>query len=363
MLHRGSTTIKMPMIDLRSDTVTQPTEIMLEAMRAASFGDDSRDGDATVLTLENLAAELTGKAAAAFMPSGTMTNLVAVLAHAQRAGEVLLEAGAHILNSELGGITALAGAFYKAIPGTRGAMELELLTDAIRSASHQNFGTGLVCLETSHNRAGGAVLPLDHMRAVYELARERDIPVHTDGARLFNAAVALGTEVKSITRYTDSVCFCVSKGLSAPVGSLLCGSAHFIERARAYRRMVGGNMRQAGPLAAAGIVALQTMVERLKDDHETAKKLAEGLYRLDPGFVDPTDVETNIVKVQLPATGPSASDWSHNLQRAGVRVSPCDRYALRFVTHRHIDEDAVDHALEAFASVSSRASSDQLRVQ
>ncbi len=346
------------MIDFRSDTVTRPTQAMLEAMHTASLGDDSRDGDATVLKLESHAAELTGKAAAAFMPSGTMTNLVAVLAHTQRGGEVLLESGAHILNSELGGITSLAGAFYKAIPGKRGTMELDQLADAVRSASAQNFGTALICLETSHNRAGGAVLPLAHMQAVYALACERSIPVHTDGARIFNAAAALGAEVKFITQYTDSVCFCISKGLSAPVGSVLCGSAHFIERARAYRRMVGGNMRQAGPLAAAGIVALQTMVDRLKDDHATAKHLATGLHRMDPSFVNPADVETNIVRVQLPATGPTAAHWSTHLKHAGVLVSPCDRYALRFVTHRHIDADDVEEALDVFASFRSRSDSD-----
>lgn len=347
----------MPVIDFRSDTVTRPTETMLEAMRAASLGDDARDGDATVLKLESLAAELTGKTAAAFMPSGTMTNLVAVLAHTQRAGEVLLESGAHILNSELGGITALAAAFYKAIPGQRGAMELERLADAIRSASAQNFGTALICLETSHNRAGGAVLPLPHMRAVYALACEHGIPVHTDGARIFNAAVALGTEVKLLTQYTDSVCFCVSKGLSAPVGSLLCGSTHFIQRARAYRKMVGGNMRQAGPLAAAGIIALETMVDRLKDDHAMAKSLAKGLHRMEPSLVDPADVETNIVRVELPTSGPTAAYWSTELKRAGVSVSPCDRHALRFVTHRHIDADDLEEALTVFASLQSRIDS------
>src|SRR5918999_2854240 len=181
----------MAMIDLRSDTVTRPTEAMLESMREASLGDDSRDGDATVEQLEALAAECMGKAAAAYMPSGTMTNLVAVLAHTQRGGEVLLEAGAHILNSELGGITAVAGAFYKGIPGTRGAMNVERLSEAIRAPTRQNFGTALVCMETTHNRAGGAVLPLDHMSQVYELARDAGVPVHLDGARVFNAAAAL----------------------------------------------------------------------------------------------------------------------------------------------------------------------------
>jgi threonine aldolase len=338
-------------IDLRSDTVTRPTEAMLESMREASLGDDSRDGDETVRKLEALAAERVGKAAAAYMPSGTMTNLVAVLAHTHRGGEVLLESGSHILNSELGGITAVAGAFYRGIPGRRGAMDLERLAETLRAATRQNFGTALVCMETTHNRAGGAVLPLGHMRAVHELAANRGVPVHIDGARIFNAAAALGTEARSIASHGESVCFCVSKGLSAPVGSLLCGTTEFVERARAFRRMVGGNMRQAGPLAAAGVVALETMVTRLSQDHATAQRLARGLHALDPCFVDPEEVETNLVKVQVPQDGPAAAEWSSRLERAGIRVSPCERHALRFVTHRHIGEREVDVALEAFAGV------------
>src|SRR5687767_6832545 len=255
------------MIDLRSDTVTRPTEAMLESMREASFGDDSRDGDETVRRLEALAAERMGKEAAAFMPSGTMTNLVAVLTHTARGGEVLLEADSHMLNSELGGITTVAGTFYRPIAGVRGAIDLDRLAENIRVATRQNFGTALVCMETSHNKAGGAVLPLAHMQAVREVTRKAGVPVHIDGARVFNAAVALKTDAASIAQHGDSIAFCVSKGLSAPVGSLLCGSGAFVERARAFRRMVGGNMRQAGPLAAAGIVALETMTERLAEDH------------------------------------------------------------------------------------------------
>jgi threonine aldolase len=338
------------MIDLRSDTITRPTEDMLDAMRAASFGDDSRDGDVTVGRLENIAAQLTGKESASFMPSGTMTNLVAVLAYAQRGSEILLEAGAHILNSELGGIAALAGVVYRAIPGNRGAMDINELTAAMRPPSRHNFGTALVCLETSHNRAGGAVLSLSHMRRVRELAEQHRVPVHTDGARIFNAAVALKTPVSSIAQHTDSLCFCISKGLSAPVGSLLCGSSDFIERARAFRRMVGGNMRQAGPLAAAGIVALETMVDRLRADHATAKRLALKLYGLDTSLINPADVETNIVRVQLPRDDSNAVEWSDDLRKAGVLVNPCERDALRFVTHRHIDDADVDHTATVFAS-------------
>lgn len=339
------------MIDLRSDTITRPTEAMLESMREASLGDDSRDGDETVRKLEALAAARLGKEAAAYMPSGTMTNLVAVLAHTQRGGEVLLEAGAHILNSELGGITAVAGAFYKPIPGNRGVMDLQRLADAVRPATRQNFGTALVCMETSHNRAGGAVLPLEHMRAVHDIAARHGVPVHTDGARVFNAAAALRTDARNVAQHADSICFCVSKGLSAPIGSLLCGSSEFIERARAFRRMVGGNMRQAGPLAAAGILALETMVDRLDQDHATAKELAVGLHRIDPGLIDPDEVETNIVKVQVPRDRQTAAEWSENLKKRGVRVNPCEPYALRFVTHRHIGKADVDEAVHTFADV------------
>lgn len=339
------------MIDLRSDTITRPTEAMLESMREASFGDDSRDGDATVMKLEALAAECTGKDAGAFMPSGTMTNLVAVLTHTQRGGEVLLEEGAHILNSELGGIAALSGAFHKAIPGKRGAMDLDVLREKIRPMTRHNFCTALVCMETSHNRAGGAALPLAHMQAVHTLAREHGVPVHTDGARLFNAAIALGVDAREIARHTDSVCFCVSKGLSAPVGSVLCGSSIFIERARAFRRLVGGNMRQAGTLAAAGIVALQTMVDRLKDDHAAAKRLARGLHAIDTRLTDPEDVDTNLVRVDVSFTQRDATDWSAALAKQGIAVSPADPRSLRFVTHRHVGNAEIDQALAAFAAV------------
>jgi threonine aldolase len=339
------------MIDLRSDTVTRPTEAMLESMREATFGDDSRDGDETMGRLEALAAAKMGKEAAVFMPSGTMTNLVALLTHTPRGGEVVLEAGAHILNSELGGITSLAGAFYKAIPGKRGAMDLDKLARTIRPATRHNFGTALVCMETSHNRAGGAVLPLAQMHEVYALARRHGVPVHTDGARVFNAAVALSTDAARIAEHTDSICFCVSKGLSAPVGSLLCGAAAFVERARAFRRMVGGNMRQAGPIAAAGIVALEKMTGRLSEDHATARRLAEGLHRMRPDMVDPGEVETNIVNVDVSSSGRPASDWAAALRARGILVSPGDAYTLRFVTHRHVGAAEVDEAVHAFGEV------------
>lgn len=339
------------MIDLRSDTVTRPTEAMLESMREATFGDDSRDGDPTVMKLERLAAERMGKEAGAFMPSGTMANLVAMLAHAQRGGEVLLEQGSHTLNAELGGIAGVAGLFYRGLPGHRGAMEIEALREALRPTLRNQMGTALVWMENTHNRSGGAVLPQDHMKAVHALANERGVPVHLDGARIFNAAAALGIEAKQLAQHADSVCFCVSKGLSAPVGSVLCGSGAFIERARAFRRMVGGNMRQAGPIAAAGIVALETMVDRLTEDHRAAKRLAEGFHRIDSSLVDPREVETNLVRMEVRKSGQRALQWSAALKEKGILVSPCDAYALRFVTHRHIGDAEVDAAIGAFASL------------
>jgi threonine aldolase len=283
-----------------------------------------------------------------------MANLVAALAHGRRGGEVLLEGGSHTLNAELGGIAAVAGLFHRGMPGARGAMDIDALREAVRPAARNQMGTALIWMENTHNRAGGAVLPLAHMDAVYGIARENGVPVHLDGARVFNAAVALGVQAAEIAARADSVCFCVSKGLSAPVGSVLCGSAEFVERARACRRMVGGNLRQAGPLAAAGIVALETMVERLAEDHRTAKRLAAGLHALDASLVNPAEVETNLVRVDVSASGRRAAQWSAELKNEGVLVSPCDTYALRFVTHRHVGDAEIDAALGAFARLWKR---------
>ena len=288
------------MIDFRSDTITRPTEAMLESMREASLGDDSRDGDETVLRLEALAAERMGKEAAAFMPSGTMTNLVAVLAHTERGGEVLLEAGAHILNSELGGITRRRRLLQGHTRTARRDGRRQARGDDTPPAPTELRDRAGMYGDDPQPR-GGAVLPLEAMQAVYAIARRNGVPVHIDGARVFNAAAALRNE-RSIAQHTDSICFCVSKGLSAPVGSLLCGSAEFIERARAFRRMVGGNMRQAGPLAAAGIVALETMVGRLDQDHATRSVSPMDCTQSSPDVVDPRGDEHR--ESERPAEGP-----------------------------------------------------------
>lgn len=340
------------MIDLRSDTVTLPTEEMREAMRRAELGDDSREGDPTVRRLEQAAATIAGKEAALFVASGTMSNLVALLAHTGRGGEVLLDGDSHIMRSEMGGIAALAGLFYKTIFSMRGAPDLAEIGERLSERLSANkLATALVCVETTHNSAGGAVIPLDYLARLRALTAEKNVPVHIDGARIFNASVALGVPAAEIARHGDSIGFCVSKGLSAPFGSVLCGSAAFIESARAYRRMVGGGMRQAGIMAAAGIVALERMIDRLADDHRRAKRLADGLHAIDPRLCEPQIVDTNIVMVEVGHTGVDAKVWISDLESAGLGSGAWSRTSLRLVTHRHIDDAAIDAALAIFGSV------------
>ena len=342
------------MIDLRSDTVTLPTEEMREAMRRAELGDDSREGDPTVRRLEEAAARITGKDAALFVASGTMSNLVALLAHTGRGGEVLLDGDCHIMRSEMGGIASLAGLFYRPIPSRRGAPDLDEIGERLsEKLSANKLATALVCVETTHNSAGGAVLPLDYMARLRALTAEQNVPLHIDGARVFNAAVALGVPAAGIARHGDSIGFCVSKGLSAPFGSVLCGSADFIEKARAYRRMVGGGMRQAGIMAAAGLVALERMIDRLAEDHRRARRIAEGLHAIDPRLTDPRLVETNIVMVDVGHTGSDAKTWIAALAKAGLASGAWSRNALRLVTHRHIDDAAVDETIAIFRSVAA----------
>jgi threonine aldolase len=342
------------MIDLRSDTVTLPTEEMREAMRRAELGDDSRDGDPTVRRLEDAAAATTGKEAALFVASGTMSNLVALLAHTGRGGEVLLDAESHIVRSEMGGIASLAGLFYRTMPSVRGAPDLAAIAEHLNERLAANrLATALVSVETTHNSAGGAVLPLDYLARLRALTGDKGIPVHIDGARVFNAAVALGVPVAHIAQHCDSVGFCVSKGLSAPFGSVLCGSSSFIERARAYRRQVGGAMRQAGVMAAAGLVALERMVDRLAEDHRRARRIAVGVHAIDPRLADPRLVETNIIMLEIAHSGADAKAWIAALERHGLKAGAWSSRSLRLVTHRHIDDAAVEQAVAAVRAVSA----------
>lgn len=336
-------------IDLRSDTVTKPTPAMRAAMAAAEVGDDGYADDPTVKQLEALAAERLGKEAGLFVPSGTMGNLCALLVHTGRGDEVLLEASAHIIRSEMGGIASLAGTMFRPLPGKRGAIPLVAIEAA---CSGGGYGTArlrpaLLCLETTHNAAGGAVLPLDYLAAARQLATRHGMAVHIDGARLFNAAAALGVPADAIALYADTVTFCLSKGLAAPVGSVLCGTTPLIARARFFRRMLGGTMRQSGVIAAAGLVALTTMTERLAEDHRRARRLAAGLAAIHASLCDPATVETNMVYVDFAASGRAAADWAQALGARGIVCRAADATRMRLVTHADVDDPDIDAMLSA----------------
>ena len=337
------------MIDLRSDTVTRPTPAMREAMARADVGDDGYGDDPTVNALEAKAAALLGKEAAVLVPTGTMGNLCAIFAQTGRGDEVVVEATSHIYRTEQGGIASLAGVPYRVLPGEHGIIPLEVLRAELASSSYAaRLRTAVVCLETTHNAAGGTVPSLDYLDAARDAAMRHGAAVHMDGARIFNAAVALGVKVSEIARAADTVTFCLSKGLGAPVGSVLCGPAAVIRQARQTRKMLGGTMRQAGVLAAAGIVALEIMVDRLAEDHRRARQLAEGLHALDATTCDPASIATNIVFVNLAASGLSAADWCRRLADRGVVCRPYDAFRIRLLTHADISDADVTDALAAF---------------
>lgn len=336
-------------LNLRSDTCTLPTDDMREAMRNAPVGDDVYGDDPTINELERLAAEKVGKPASLFVPSGTMGNLIALMAHCNHGDEVVLEADCHILYYEAGGLSSIAGLCPRVVKGEHGVMDPEDIRRALRSKNIHYPKTSLLCLESSHNRGGGTVIPLEVMKASQEIARERDLRVHLDGARIFNAAFHLGVDAKVITSYTDSVMFCLSKGLSAPVGSMLCGDTEFIAKARKKRKLLGGGMRQAGVLAAAGIVALRYMVSRLAQDHENAQILAKQVADMPGISLDLSTVQTNMVVFSVERLGVGASEFARELQAYGVRCSTRVPYEIRLVTHRHIDASDIARAVEAVA--------------
>ncbi|MBO8177112.1 MAG: low-specificity L-threonine aldolase [Bacillus sp. (in: Bacteria)] len=334
------------MIDFRSDTVTKPTEEMREAMFNAEVGDDVYGEDPTVNRLERLAAKILGKEDALFVTSGTQGNQVAILTHCRPGDEVILEAESHIFLYEAGAASALAGVQTRPIRGTKGAMDPSDVKKAIRGEDIHYPYSGLICLENTHNKAGGKVIPIETMKAIYEIAKEKDIPVHLDGARLFNAAVAASVPVTEFTQYVDTVQVCLSKGLSAPVGSILAGSKSFIKEARKWRKRLGGGLRQAGVLAAPGIIALEKMVDRLAEDHANARQLAEGLSTI-PGLqVDVNGVETNIILCNIQETGLSNEEFLARLKEAGILAVPFDEGIIRFVTHREVTSDMVEMALQ-----------------
>lgn len=323
----------MALIDLRSDTVTKPTDEMRRAMASAEVGDDVYGEDPTVNRLEDLAAEWLGKEAALFVPSGTMGNQVAVLTHCQPGDEVFVEAQAHVYWYEAGSIARLAGAQPRPIQSQGGRLTPDLLLSAIRPANIHYPIPRLLCLENTHNRAGGSVMSLPDMRAVSEAAHAAGLSVHLDGARLPNAAVALGIPLRDLAAPADSVMTCLSKGLCAPVGSVLVGTRAFVEQARRGRKALGGGMRQAGILAAAGIIAIEQMVERLAEDHALAKEIAQALSEL-PGITcDPGSVETNMIMLDLDRP---ADPVTQALRREDVLCNPVAPQRLRIVTHHDV---------------------------
>ncbi len=339
-------------IDLRSDTVTLPTPAMRRAMYEAEVGDDVWGEDPTVKRLQEMAAERMGKEAALFVASGTMGNLVSLLAHCRRGDEVIMGSECHIFHYEVGAAAVFGGLVYRTVPNTRfGELPLEEIEAAIRGPNVHFPPTGLICLENTHNRCGGTVLGPEYMRRVRELADRYRLPVHLDGARIFNAAIALGIEARELARYADSVMFCLSKGLSAPVGSLVCGTAEFVERVHRMRKMVGGGMRQVGVIAAAGIVALQEMVDRLAEDHENARRLAEGLANIPGIAVDLDTVQTNMVMFYPTDPRWTTETLSQALCAAGVLVSYLGRTKIRAVTHYGIERSDIEEALQRIAQV------------
>jgi len=322
---------------------------MREAMAQAPVGDDVYGEDPTVVRLQEMLAGQAGFEAGLLFPTGTMSNLAALAAHAGRGTEVILPQGAHIYEFEIGGMAVLAGLVPRVVPAPRGVPEVQVVRRAIQRSIHK-APTGMIALENTHNSAGGTVVPLERCREIVELARDEGLPIHLDAARGFNAAAALGVGIDAVCAGFDSVSICLSKGLAAPAGTVLLGSREFIDRAHRYRKLLGGGMRQAGILAAAGIVALETMTGRLGEDHERASRLATGLAGL-PGIgVDLESVQTNMVYLQI-ENAPAAVE---ELARNGVLANAMGETAIRLVTHYEIGDEDVERALEVFARLGEK---------
>jgi threonine aldolase len=342
----------MQFIDLRSDTVTVPTPAMREAMATAEVGDDVLGEDPTINRLEAMAAERVGKEAGLFVSSGTMGNLVSALTHCARGEEIIVGDHGHIFLFEAGSVSAVGGIHSRQVPNQPDAtLDLAQVEAAIRPDDDHFPRTRLICLENTHNRCGGACLTPEYMRQVRALAERYQLKIHLDGARIFNAAVALGVDVRELTRDADSVSFCLSKGLSAPVGSLVCGPADFIHEARRARKVLGGGMRQGGVIAAAGVVALEHMVDRLADDHVNARRLAEGLADIPGIALDPSRVQTNIVYFDLEEGAPDAAEFCGRIAGQDVKMGPTGARRIRAVTHHGIEADHIEQALGVVAQV------------
>lgn len=347
---------EMRIVDLRSDTFTLPTDEMRRAMYEAELGDDCYGEDPTVNLLEQRSATLLGKEAGLFTVSGTMSNLIALLTHTRAGDEVIVGSESHILWYEVGGASALGGATLRAVPNEAdGRLDLDAIEATIRPEDIHYPPTTLLCLENTHNRCGGTVLTAEYTESACDVAHRHGLAVHLDGARIFNAVVFLGTTAAQLASPVDSVCFCLSKNLSAPVGSVLCGSSEFIARARKKRKMLGGGMRQAGVIAAAGLVALDTTLKRLARDHENARRLAAGLARIPGVSCSPETPPTNIVMFSLPPRTPTTT-FIDRLYERGVKLNYPEGPRIRAVTHRMIEAEDVDWALQRMEDVARELS-------
>ncbi|UCD56887.1 MAG: low-specificity L-threonine aldolase [Candidatus Hydrogenedentota bacterium] len=334
------------MIDLRSDTLTKPSPAMRRAMAEAEVGDDVYGEDPTVNRLQQLVAKILDKEDALFVPSGTMANLAAMLSHTRPGDEIILERGSHIFNYEAGGLAALAGVQPFALDGDRGIIEPEQVEHSIRFSNVHLPPTRLVWLENTHNHGGGTVFPLEKIKAIRNVALNYGLTVHMDGARLFNACAAADIPPEEYAKQVDSLSFCFSKGLGAPVGSIIAGSREFIEREHRYRKMLGVGMRQAGMLAAAAIYALDNNVGRLVEDHKNAKRLAEGLAKLDGVQIIKGPVETNLVFFDVGRTGKNALEIMNEGREHGLLISPEGFTVMRAVTHLDVSAEDIEEAVE-----------------
>jgi threonine aldolase len=343
----------METVDLRSDTVTQPTSNMRRAMAQADVGDDVYGEDPSINRLQEMSAAMLGKEAGLFLPSGTMGNLVAVLAHCGRGDEVILGSKSHTFLYEAGGISALGSVHSCQIPNqVDGTLNVDDILNAIRPDDAHHPVTRLICLENTHNRCGGVSLSAQYTTEIGQLARQHNLRLHIDGARIFNAAIDQGVPAAELAAPADSITFCLSKGLSAPVGSVLCGLQDFIDQAHRIRKQLGGGMRQAGILAAAGIVALETMIERLEEDHQRASLLAHGLSTI-PGLkLQPNTPQTNMIFLSLSEEAPfNTHEIVARLAEKKIRVGVAGSRLFRLVTHYWIDDEGVQRTVEAFKSL------------
>lgn len=341
----------MRVIDLRSDTVTLPTDEMREAMMKAKVGDDVYREDPTVIELEELAASIFKKEAALFVVSGTMANQVSIMTYTQRGDEVIVGRNSHIYNYEVGGIAALSGAQAVPINDDNGMFSFEELESAIRPENIHFPRTALITLENTHNRAGGVALSKEYIDEVVKVADKYGVPVYLDGARIFNACIALGVEPFKMVENVDALMFCLSKGLGAPIGSVIVGRKDFIERARKMRKRLGGGMRQAGVIAACGIVALNKMINRLREDHENAELLARELSKVKGIVVEPVAVRTNMVYFMLLPGGIDAPELAKRLLEMGIKISVVSKRRVRLVTHKDVSREDVLEAAKAIKEV------------